>query len=357
MSGIDQLVKRAWSLFTSHDGSPTDPLRGFFEQINALVADVETLKAYNREPQDSVVNVEFVATAGCGLAVDDGDDADLETNRTVVCSYRGARFTALADDAADVSAILGTGNTIGIDQFGSITVWGNRTASVGLSVSSSAQTELTDIAALAQEIGAAQTEGDVPIGCLMIEADSTLWEWGSSTTGQQGPDSDTETYYDLLNAPYLTSAMASFALDAAAATFTYGAAVGVLGSGTAITITGKANVAFPAGEVTAITPGNVGAFVLYCLADDDEIPLQITSASADIRTARVAVDDLRRNPLLVELGRIYIENDSAVDFTPGTTNLDATGITVTFETGAIRAAQLETTDLTASTMTTPESQD
>jgi len=95
----------------------------------------------------------------------------------------------------------------------------------------------------------------------------------------------------------------------------------------------------------------VGAWILYALADDDEIPVQIGAAYATIQAARNAVDALNPNPLLVELGRIYIANDSGAVFTPATTNLDATGITCTFETTAVRSAFLSLTDMTAATIT------
>ncbi len=323
--------------------------RALREEFNKLILDVERMRAFMRGSQDGVVNVEFVASAGCGLAKD-ANPEDLQTVTVVVVSYKGEHFSVAADAAAVVATILGTGNTIGSDQFGCLWVFGNKTANIALAVPSAAETELTDIAALAQPMPDAPTEGDVPIAVLMIEADTSEWEWGHATNGEIDLDSDTATFYNLLNRPYITSAMASFALDAGAATFTYGAAVAVLGDGTALTITGKATVAFPTGELTVIASNKVGAFVLYALADDDEIPVQIGAAYATIQAARLAVDDLNPNPLLVELGRIYIENGSGADFTPGTTFLDATGITVTFETAAVRAAILAPTDLTAATV-------
>ena len=358
MAGPTRNVKRQWSIQPNlSDNAPEDAFLVMFEEHNKVIADLAAILAFLNKPLDSVVNVEFVATASCDLAVDDGDDADLETNRDVVASYRGQLFTVLTDAAIDVSAILGTGKTIGSDQFGVIWVFGNKTADVALAVPAAAQTELTDIAALAQNMPNVPTEGDVPIACLMIEADTSVWEWGHTTDGEIGPDSDTETYYNLLNLPYITSAMASFALDAAASTFTYGAAVAVLGTGVALTITGKANVAFPAGERTVIVTGKTGAYILYALADDDEIPVQIGAAFADITVARAAVDALNTNPLLIELGRIYITNDSGTNFTPATTNLDTTGITVVFETAAVASRFLSAVTLTAATIATVESQD
>ncbi len=324
--------------------------RALREEFNTMVADVERVRAFIVARQlDSVVNVEFVASAGCALAKD-ANPEDLETTVAVVVSYRGEHFTVAADAVAVVATVLGTGNTIGVSQFGVIWVFGNKTADLALAVPSAAETELTDIAALAQPMPNVPTEGDVPIAVLMIEADASEWEWGHVDDGEIDIDSSTATFYNLLNRPYITSAMASFALDAGAATFTYGAAVAVLGTGTALTITGKANVAFPAGELTAIVSGKTGAFILYALANDDEIPVQIGAAYASLQAAKLAVDNLNPNPLLVELGRIYIENESGADFTPGTTFLDATGITVTFETAPVRADLLAPTDLLASTV-------
>ena len=358
MAGITRVVKRAWSILSGQTAgtSVEDPFRVFYEELNKITVDLETIRAYLANPQASVANVEFVASAGCDLA-ENGNAQDLQTGTAVVCQYAGRYFTAVADAAADVSAILGTGNTIASDKFGVIWTFGNKTASVGFAVASAAETNGTDIAALAQPMPDAPNEGDVPIACLMIEADTSEWEWGHASNGRLQTDSDTETFYNFLNAPYVTSVMASFALDTGLATFTYGAAVGVLGTGTALTITGKANVAFPTGEQTAIANGKTGAFILYALADDDEIPVQIGAAYATLNAAQAAVDDLNPNPLLVELGRIYIQNASGSDWTPGTSLLDATGITATFEIMPIKPQLLGATDLTASLMTTNESQD
>ncbi|KKL88350.1 hypothetical protein LCGC14_1925580 [marine sediment metagenome] len=342
MSGVNRIV-------TKEHGFKSET-RAIKEEFNKLIADLERMRAYVADRElDSVVNVEFVASAGCGLAAH-ATPEDLQTTTVVVASYKGEHFSVAADVAAVVATILGTGNTIGVSQFGCIWVFGNKTANIALAVPSAAETELTDIAALAQLMPTVPTEGDVPIACLMIEADASEWEWGHASNGRIATDSATATFYDLLNRPYITSAMASFALDTGAATFTYGAAVAVLGDGTALAITGKATVAFPAGEVTAIVSNKVGAFILYALANDDEIPVQIGAAYATIQAARLAVDNLNPNPLLVELGRIYIENGSGADFTPGTTLLDATGVTVTFETAPVRAGLLAPTDLTAATV-------
>ncbi len=325
-------------------------VRKLRKEYNRLHADVERVRVYLADQLlNRVVNVEFVASAGCGLAKH-ANPEDLQTATAVVVSYKGEHFTVVADAAAVVATILGTGNTIASDKFGVIWVFGNKTADIALAVPSAAETEATDIAALAQPMPDVPTEGDVPIAVLMIEADTSEWEWGHVTNGEIDIDSDTATFYNLLNRPYITSALASFALDAGAATFTYGAAVAVLGDGTALTITGKANVVFPAGELTAIAAGKVGAFILYALANDDEIPVQIGAAYDTLQAAKIAVDDLNPNPLLVELGRIYIENGTGADWTPATDDLDATGIATTFESAAVRPQLLAPTDLTAATV-------
>lgn len=319
------------------------------EEHNKIVADVEALRAALRGQRDSVVNVEFVASAGCTFQVD-ANDCDVETTTVVVVSYKGELFSVAADAAAVVATILGTGQTIAVDQFGVMWAFGNRTADIALAVPAVVQTELTDIAALAQPMPAAPTEGDVPIACVMIVSDTSIWEWGHATDGQLGTDSDTDTWYSLIAVPHLSSPMATFALDTGAVTFTYGAAVGVLGDGTALAISGKANVVFPAGEITAVAHGKVGAWVLYCLADDDEIPVQIGAAYATLRDAQVAVDALIPNPLLVELGRIYIDNQSGAPWTPGTDDIDATGIVSTFEKAAIGSNVVAPSAMTAATI-------
>ncbi len=327
-------------------------IQEILDQITNLVNDVELLRAFNAKRfQDGVVNVEFAAAGGVVIAKD-ANPEDIQTTVVIPINHGGTIVDHIPDAVAVVATQLGTGKTIGSDSFGYMWVY-NRAghADLQMTVPATVQAELTDIAALAQAIPAPPAVGDVPIGVIMIEADTSIWEWGHATNGEIDLDSDTATIYDFLGVPRVYVAMASFALDAAAATFTYGAANAYLGDGTQLVITGKANVAFPAGEVTAISNGDTGAFVLFCLADDDEIPLQIGAAYGGVVAAKTAVQDLRPNPLLVKLGEIYITNNSGADFTPGTTNLDATGITVEFVTEPAAVEQYpRATDLTASAL-------
>lgn len=329
MAGVTQ----TFSLENVRNSFAPGVLQEMALQITNLVTDVELLRAYiDGRFQTAPVNLEFIAAGGAVIAKD-ANPEDIQTTVVIPCNHGGAIVDHIPDAVAVVATQLGTGNTIGIDQFGVLWVY-NRAghADLQMAVSSAAETELTDIAALAQPIPAPPAVGDVPLGCIMIEANSSLWEWGDSSEGEIDLDSDTATIYDFLNVPTVYVAMASFALDASAATFTYGAGNAVLGDGTQLVITGKANVAFPTGELTVIATNTVGAYVLYILADDDEIPVQIGAAYAGLRAAKIAVENLRPNPLLVKLGEIYITNDSGSNFTPGTTNLDATGITVEFVT-------------------------
>ncbi len=320
-------------------------------QITNLVTDVETLRAYvDHRFKTSPVNVEFIAAGGAVLARD-GNVYDIQSTVVVPCNHAGAIVDHIPDAIADVSVLLGTGKAITNAKSGVLWVY-NRAggADLILAVSSAAEANATDIAALAQPIPAPPAVGDVPLGCVMVTASAT-WEWGSTGAGRLGTDSSVDTFYDFLNPPTVLVEMASFALDASAATFTYGAANAVLGDGTQLVISGEANHVFPAGELDTIADNAVGAWVLYCLADNDAIPVQIGNAYEGLRAAKIAVENLRPNPLLVKLGEIYVTNASGAVFTPATTNLDATGITVEFvtESAAVELAP-KATDMVASNL-------
>jgi hypothetical protein len=123
--------------------------------------------------------------------------------------------------------------------------------------------------------------------------------------------------------------LASIELDAGAATFTYGAGLARLGTGARLSLTGKPNAVITGSDVV---DGAVGAWLLYALADDVEYAQPLGVAYASLAAAQAAVATHRRNPMLALMGVMYVVNASGAPFVPGTTFLDAVGITTTFET-------------------------
>jgi hypothetical protein len=269
------------------------------------------------------------ATIGCGLDIDDLDAKDVETNDPVIIRYKGGEYAVAAAAAVDTSAVTCTGDTIADNKFGVMWVYGTIAGAVDIETPAAAQSADSLVAALAQNMPTRPGTGamSVPIGGVGLAIAALGGAFTIGTTALNNA-AVTDTYYSFWGRPIVVSPMASFALDAAAATFTYGAAVGRLGTGTVITATGKANVTLSGSNVAT---GAVGAWRLFCLANDVEFATQAGAAYASLTAAQTAVENLDPNPLLIELGRLYVVNASGADFIPGTTNLDAAGITCTFE--------------------------
>jgi hypothetical protein len=173
----------------------------------------------------------------------------------------------------------------------------------------------------------------VPIGAVHVnEGGSGAFAWG--------PDSiaaETGAYHNFVGLPEVLVRAASLALDAGAATFTYGAVTVRLGTGLRVVATGKVNVAITGSDVA---DGAVGAWLLYVLADDSEYALQLGEGYASLAAAQAAVASHARNPMLPTFGAMYVQNASGAPFVPGTTFLDATDITTTFETFGPRLPNL-----------------
>ena len=313
--------------------------------LTALANESRTDTATNKTVIDEIIAMlnEFVsdskqmdqvlrsATAGAGvnLDVDDGDAADIETNNAVTIQHRGAEYQIAASAALDISAAgTGAGDTVATSKAGSFWVAVDTGAQLDVESVAAAATYDTAIESLAAFSVSANTipvaADEVLVGVFtVVEGGSGAWTLGTdSITGE------TETYYSLWGRPRVDVAAASFALDASAATFTYGAATLRLGTGVVVSATGKANVVIAGSNVA---DGAVGAWLFYVLADDSEHAVQLDATYTTLALAQVGVRDHNPNPLLPLVGVIYVVNDSGSAFVPGTTNLDATGVTATLE--------------------------
>lgn len=261
-----------------------------------------------------------------GLSVD-SNAADIETDNSILIRHKGHVYTVAAASAIDVSATAAGGATIATGTHGVMWVFANPAGGFDCEVDTDAQAYTSAIAAWAAWLNSDNTlppgTDDVPVGAVYInEGGSGAYTWGTdSITTESG------TYHDFSGLPGVEVALASFALDTGAATFTYGAGKVRLGTGAQVAATGKANVTIGGSSILA---GATGAYLLYILADDVELAQQIGAAYTSRTEALAAIQAHRPNPMLPIAGVITIENNSAATFVPGTTALDAAGITATF---------------------------
>lgn len=261
-----------------------------------------------------------------GVSVD-ANAEDIETDNPIVIRHNSLFYNVAAISAIDISAKAAGGATIATSKWGIGWVFASIAGVGNVEVDKDAQDYATQIEAWTAWATAANTlppgATDVAIGAVMVnEGGSGPFTWGTDSI-----TNESETYFDFFGIPGIISAMATFALEAAAATFSYGAATLRLGSGTIVTATGKTGVTLGGSNVAA---GAVGAWLFYVLADDVERAHQLSAAYASLDAAKMGVQGHNPNPFLPLLGVLYIENKSGGAFVPGTTALDAGGITATF---------------------------
>lgn len=310
--------------------------------INPLIDDVEKVRnAAAYALQDQVV---YGATPN-GLSVDT-NAADVELDAACIIQNRGVRYAFNAETAIDISAMAGGGATVATSKAGALWIFGNidgTTAQAEVDVD--AQAHDSAIISLAQySIATNALPPSAAYTCVgivsVVEGGSGTFTWGTGSITDE-----TEIYYSLNGAPGILTACASMALDAGAATFTYGAGVLRLGSATTVSYTGKANATIGGSDVA---DGAVGAWLFYVLADDSECAVQVGAAYASLEAARAAIAALKPNPLMPLVAAIYVENASGAAFDPGTTDLDAEGITATFDIKPCIATSIDfPADLTA----------
>lgn len=265
--------------------------------------------------------------AVAGLSVDGSNAENAETDNTIYIRHKGHAYRVPAIAELDISALSAGGATVATSSHGIAWVFANTAGAGDVEVDKNAQDYATAIEAWAAWLNAANTlppgTDDVPIGAIhVLEGGSGAFTWGTDSL-----TTETEAYHDFFGLPGVETKVASFALDAAAATFTYGAGVIRLGTGTRVALTGKANVTIGGSSILA---GATGAYLVYALADDVELAQQIGAAYTSREAALAAIQSHRPNPMLPVIGIITIENGSAATFVPGTTVLDAAGITATF---------------------------
>lgn len=264
-----------------------------------------------------------------GLAVD-AAPADIQMTNAVTLQVDGApSVTPTLVDPIDISDLLSAAATIDTSRNGILWVFQNPGGTVAVDPDKTAADHTSEIIAWSQYAKPSRSLppsfGMVPIGAAhVLEGGSGAFTWGTDSI-----TTETETYHDFAGLPEVLIRAASLLLDAAAATFTYGAVTVRLGTGTRIAATGKANVAIAGSN---IANGATGAWLIYLLADDVEYPLPFGNAFQNLADATGAVATHVKNPMLPVIGAIYVVNDSGGAFIPGTTNLDAAGVSTTFET-------------------------
>ena len=286
-----------------------------------------------------------------GLAPD-ANPQDIQMTNAVTLHRHGAIYTPAKVDPIDISTLLSAAATIGTSKYGALWVFQKITGStetgvIAVETDKDTADHTSLIMALSKFSVSARAMPDrslyVPIGIVhVLEGGSGPFTWGADSIA-----AETETYYDLCGLPEVL-VPGTIALDAGAATFTYGAATLRLGTGLKVAATGKANVTIAGSN---IADGAVGAWLIYVMADDVEIAVQLGAAYPDLASAKGAVADHRPNPMLPLIAAMYVVNASGGAFTPGTSKLDDTGFTTTFESFGPRFANVYQSDGTELSVT------
>ena len=269
-----------------------------------------------------------------GLAVD-ANAQDIQMTNAVTLQRARSFYTPAKVDPIDISALLSVAATIDTNDHGIMWIFqemngSDDTAAAAVETDTATATHTSAIMAMAQYSVSSRAmpalRQYVPIGCVHVnEGGSGAYTWGTDSI-----TAETEAYYDFVGLPeVLVREDGTLALDAGAATFTYGAVTVRLGTGLRVAATGKANVTIAGSDVA---DGAVGAWLLYVLADDSEYAVQLGATYPDLASAEAAVANHLENPLLALFGAMYVVNASGGAFDPGTTFLDAVGVSTTFET-------------------------
>ena len=286
-----------------------------------------------------------------GLAVD-ANANDIQMTNAVTLQRRRSFYTPAKVDPIDISRLLSAAATIDTGDHGVMWVFQQFTGSaetgvVAVETDTATAGHTSAIMAMAQYAVSSRAlpsvSDYVAIGAVHVnEGGSGAFTWGTDSI-----TAETEAYYDFVGLPEVLVRAATLALDAGAPTFTYGAVTVRLGTGLRVVATGKANVTISGSNVAA---GAVGAWLLYILADDVEYALQLGAAYPDLASAQAAVANHTQNPLLALFGAMYVVNGTVANFVPGTTNLNATDISTTFETFGPRFGNVYDSDGTEVTV-------
>jgi len=267
-----------------------------------------------------------------GLAVD-ANAFDIQMTNGVTLERRNSFYVPPLVDPIDISAVLSAAATIDVNDNGILWVFqrvggSSESGVIAVETDKTAADHTSEIMAWAQYAVSSRamppSEFHVPIGAVHVTEGGS----GSFTWGTDSITAETEAYHDFAGLPEVLVQVSTLALDAGTPTFTYGASGVVrLGTGDRVALSGKANVSITGSNVA---DGDVGAWLLYALADDDEYALQLGAAYPTLADAQVAVANHNLNPMLALFGALYVENGSGGAFVPGTTDLDAAGVTATF---------------------------
>lgn len=302
-------------------------------KLNAIMTSL------NRRNGDMVLPT--ITGAGATLAVDGSAAEDIQTSTGVVIRVNGIETYLVADAVLNIGTdATCAGDVLTDSKYGIGWVFADimNTAELDMETNLTPQAYDTAIEALAAWVVATNTlpptGTEVCIGALQVlQSSQTGWTFGTHSITAETP-----TYYSFEGLPGIISKMASFALeDANPEAYYYGEAKFRRGDGTIVTATGEPNSVVLAGT---IEHAKVGAWIFYILSNDVAWaqPLAMTYASLDV--ARAAVAAASKNPLMPEMGAIYVSNLSGSDFTGNTTELAATGITTTFDIAPVTVGEV-----------------
>ena len=268
-----------------------------------------------------------------GLAVDNTNAFDAQMTDRVTIIRNGSEAYPAKVDPIDISALMAAA-TIAQSKHGILWVFqqetgGEETGVVDVEVDKTAADYSSAIAAWAQYSVASRTLPPsgivVPIGAIHVEEGGS----GAFTWGTGSITAETEAYHDFVDVPEMLVPCSTLALDSSAATYTYGGSgIARLGTGLRFTVSGAVNQTIAGSNVAA---GKFGAWLLYILSDDTELAIQLGNAYGSLADAQAALNDHVKNPMLALFGTLVVQNGTGSNFVPGTTNLDASNITSTFE--------------------------
>jgi len=296
--------------------------------VDALVDKLNFLLTQSQK--DQVLYGEGVGT-GATLTFDNANAENTEMGNAIGVRHQGMNYYYAAQAELDMSELTAGGDTITLAKWGVIWHFINTAGVCDVETPLSPQAFTSLVEAYAEGwVNATNTlppaADDVCFGSLALleSTGGAAWIVGTDSIAAE----TSEEYKSFVGLPGIETEVATLALDASAATFTYGAVVVHLGNQARVSMTGKANVALPA--KTNVADTKFGAWIFYGLADDVEYALQVGATYTTEALALAAIRDHNPNPYLPIIGYFTVGNASGAAFVPGTTNLDASGITTTF---------------------------
>ena len=393
MAGTTRIIKRDWPILTAQTEGADYEMQGQvrFEEHNKVVADLETLRASVATglaqlnlALSTIQNAKNGVVPGfpCGLDTDDASGTDVETNAITYVRYNGVNVTIPIDIAilTDAGTIGVTASSlVGQAKLGCLWIYAEALAAAtcgceaGHPGATSAENTTAGALRWLDSDHYQRNAGEIPIGVVTLtEGGSGPFTWGTGDmTGE------TDAYVDLVCTPGVINDVADIIVTAGDnVTWAHGAGGVILGSGVYLPLT--AQTALPvATNGAAIADGLSGALMLYVISDGVGEALQLSTADASHAAALATAQAEVGNPYMACIGFLIVDNASGAAFTPGTDGWADTGITTTIytvtgegsfkqrvtnapttlATQALEDAVDAAADMTASLVTTPESQD